>query len=157
MDNIIYFSFNNWFSGRDYPEGDKYDWMIYSAQLSSEKYAKENKLVVVTGYIDMSLNWCVAAPRKYVEENLPELLTDEEYTYDIISYSNGENTKTTYTKKYSDFVYPCGEDGEAPYECRYGMPFKEYDEEAIGVHWVEEDEWEEPDEWEDLEEKEENE
>jgi len=152
MDNIIYFSFNNWFSGRDYPEGNKYDRMVCSAQLSNEKYVKENKLVVVTGYIDMSLNWCVAAPRKYVEENLPELLTDEEYTYDIITYYKGKDTRVTYTKKYSDFVYPCNEDGKTPYECRYGMPFMEYSEEAIGVHWVEEDEWEEPDEWEDLEE-----
>lgn len=140
MDNIIYFSFNNWFSGRDYPIGDKYEELINSHKFSNKNWVKENKLVVVTGNIDMSVNWCIAAPRKWVEENLPELLTDEEYSYDIITYYKGENTVTTYTKKYSDFVYPCDEDGEAPYECRYGMPFMEYSKEAIGVHWVEEDE-----------------
>ena len=136
-EDIIYFSFNNWFSGRDYPIGDKYEELINSCQFSKEEWVKKNKLVVVTGYIDMSRNWCIAAPRKWVEENLPELLTDEEYTYDIITmFPGGKEEVTTYTKKYSDFVYP----GE-PWACDYGMPFKEYDEEAVGVYWVEEDEW----------------
>ena len=136
-EDIIYFSFNNWFSGRDYPIGDKYEELIDSHKFSDENWVKENKLVVVAGNIDMSVNWCIAAPRKWVEENLPELLTNEEYNYDIITYYKGENTVNTYTKKYSDFVYP-----GIPWECKYGMPFKEYDEEAVGVYYVEEDEWE---------------
>ena len=147
MEDIIYFSFNNWFSGRDYPIGDKYEELIESHKFSDKNWVKENKLVVVTGNIDMSVNWCIAAPKKWVEENLPELLTNEEYNYDIITHYKGENTVTTYTKKYSDFVYP-----GTPWECKYGMPFKEYDEEAVGVHYVEEDEWEWNDDEEDEEE-----
>lgn len=148
MEDIIYFSFNNWFSDRDYPNDLKYDELVNCGRLSDKEWAKENKLVIVTGYIDMSINWCIAAPRKWVEENLPELLSDKEYTYQLISYYKGEETIETYTKKYSDFVYPCDENGEAPLECKYGMPFKEYDEEEIGIHWVEEDEfdWEEDEE-----------
>lgn len=147
MEDIVYFSFNNWFSGRDYPIGDKYEELINSHKFSNRSWVKENKLVVVTGNIDMSVNWCIAAPRQWVEENLPELLTNKEYNYDIITYYKGENTVTTYTKKYSDFVYP-----GTPCECKYGMPFKEYDEEAVGVYYVEEDEWEWNDDEEDEEE-----
>lgn len=148
MGDIVYFSFNNWFSGRDYPNDLKYNELVNCGRLSDKEWAKENKLVIVTGYIDMSINWCIAAPRKWVEENLPELLSDKEYTYQLISYYKGEETIETYTKKYNDFVYPCDENGEAPLECNYGMPFKEYDENEIGIHWVEEDEfdWEEDEE-----------
>ena len=70
MEDIVYFSFNNWFIGRDYPIGDKYKELINSHKFSDENWVKENKLVVVTGNIDMSVNWCIAAPRKWVEENL---------------------------------------------------------------------------------------
>lgn len=63
MEDIVYFSFNNWFSGRDYPIGDKYDELVNCGRLSDKEWAKENKLVIVTGYIDMSINWCIAAPK----------------------------------------------------------------------------------------------
>lgn len=138
MQDIIYFSFNNWFGGRDYPIGEKYSKLVNEHYFNHEDWVKENKLVVVTGNIDMSVNWCVAAPKEWVEENLPELLTNKEYSYDIISHYKGEDTITTYTKKYSDFVYP-----GTPWKCKYGMPFKEYDEEAVGVYYIEENEWEE--------------
>ena len=76
MEDIVYFSFNNWFSGRDYPIGDKYEKLINSHKFSDENWVKENKLVVVTGNIDMSANWCI------VLDGNQKLWTDE----DGISY-----------------------------------------------------------------------
>lgn len=136
MDNIIYFSFNNWFSGRDYPRDEKYRKLINEHQFNNEDWVKENKLVVVCGPLDMSMNWCVAAPKQWVEEFLSELLTDEEYVYTLIQHYKGEDTEVKYNKKYSDFVYSPNEDGEII--CKYGMPFMEYSEENIGVHWWDE-------------------
>ena len=84
----------------------------------------------------MSVNWCVAAPKEWVEKNLPELLTNDFYTYTLIQHYQGEDKEITYTRKYSDFVYTPNED--EPFACRYGMPFMEYSEENIGVHWWDE-------------------
>ena len=136
MKDIIYFSFNNWFSGRDYPLEDKYRELIRGRYLNQDDWVTENKLVVVTGMLDMSVNWCVAAPKEWVEKNLPELLTNDSYTYTLIQYYQGEDKEITYTKKYSDFVYTPNEDES--FTCRYGMPFMEYSEENIGVHWWDE-------------------
>ena len=133
---IIYFSFNNWFGGRDYPLEDKYRKLINERYLNHDDWVIENKLVVVTGMLDMSVNWCVAAPKQWVEKHLPELLTNDFYTYTLIQYYKGEEIERTYTKKYSDFVYTPNED--EPFTCRYGMPFMEYSEENIGVHWWDE-------------------
>lgn len=131
--NVVHFSFNNWFSGRDYPIGEKYSKLVCENYFSREDWVKENKLVVVTGPIDMSKNWCVSAPKQWVEENLPELLTDNTYTYKINQYYKGEEKEITYIKNYSDFV--CIPNKYGDIISKYGMPFKEYLEENIGVHW----------------------
>lgn len=136
MKDIVYFSFNNWFSGRDYPLEDKYRELIRGHYFNHDDWVIENKLVVVTGMLDMSVNWCVAAPKEWVEKNLPELLTNDFYTYILIQHYQGEDKEITYTRKYSDFVYTPNED--EPFTCRYGMPFMEYSEENIGVHWWDE-------------------
>lgn len=136
--DIVNFSFNNWFGGRDYPIGEKYSKLVCENYFNKDDWVKENKLVVVTGPIDMSLNWCVSAPKQWVEENLPELLTDDEYEYKLIQYYKGEEKEITYNKKYSDFVVNTDKYGNMV--SKYGMPFKEYSEENIGVHWWYEDE-----------------
>jgi hypothetical protein len=133
MKDVVYFELNNWFGGRDYPSEEPfYTWLGNDLKQSftNEEFVKENKLVVVCGSIDMSMNYCITAPRKWVEENCPVLLSDNTYTYDII---RREKT-VTYTKKYSDFLKFYDEEYGLP-EGRCGMPFKEYCEENIGVHW----------------------
>lgn len=80
----------------------------------------------------MSSNYTITAPKEWVEQNCPELLTDDEYSYDLISSING---RETYKKKFSDFVYHPNEDGDV--EDKFGWPFLEYCEENIGVHYYE--------------------
>jgi len=136
MKDIVYFSFNNWFGGRDYPLEDKYSKLVNERFFSNEDWVIENKLVVVCGPLDMSMNYCIAAPKEWVEKHLPELLTNDFYTYTLIQHYQGEDNEITYTRKYSDFVYTPNED--EPFTCKYDMPFMEYSEENIGVHWWDE-------------------
>ena len=85
MEEIVYFEINNWFYGRDYPKDEPFPTWIKNYQFRNDDWCKENKLVVLCGAIDMSLSYCVAAPKSWVLENCPKLLSDEEYTYDIIT------------------------------------------------------------------------
>ena len=85
-DEIVYFEINNWFEGRDYPPDEIFNKWMNSFQLRNDVWCKENKLCVMYGSIDMSMNYCVAAPKSWVEENCPKLLSDEEYTYSIYTY-----------------------------------------------------------------------
>lgn len=148
MENVVYFELNNWFGGRDYPpEEPFYTWLGNDLKqaFTNEEFVKENKLVVVCGLLDMSMNYCITAPRKWVEENCPVLLSDNTYTYNTIQYHKGEERTITHIKKYSDFLKFYNEEDGLP-EGRWGMPFKEYCEENIGVHWVNEDEYYKDDE-----------
>ena len=95
-EDVVYFSINNWFQGRDYPVGNIFEiWVGLNSPLSDDAWCKENKICVECGSIDMSQNWCVSAPRSFVEKYCPELLTDEEYSYDIIRYYRSEEIKET--------------------------------------------------------------
>lgn len=134
-EDVVYFSVNNWFCGRDYPNHPNFKkWLGNDLKQSfmNDEWVKENKLCVYAGNIDMSSNYTVTAPRSWVEKNCPELLTDEEYSYDIISSIDG---RKTYKKKYSDFVFHPDEDGFV--EDKFGWPFKEYCEENIGCTYYE--------------------
>ena len=97
-EEIIYFSVNNWFSGRDYPPTKNFKkWLgdDLNQTFRNDEWAKKNKLCIYYGVIDMSQNYTIAAPRSWVEKNCPELLTDKEYTYVICSYSkDGEKRET---------------------------------------------------------------
>ncbi len=53
MKDIIYFSFNNWFGGRDYPIGEQYSQLVNEHYFNHEDWVIENKLVVVTGALGM--------------------------------------------------------------------------------------------------------
>ena len=154
QDEIIYFSVNNWFCGRDYPPTENFKkWLGNDLKQTfwSDEWAKENKLCINSGFIDMSCNYTISAPRSWVEKNCPELLTDDEYTYVTISYSKGKNTREEHKKKYSDFVDRPDEDG-CVVDHRFGWPYLEYKEENFGCHVYEE----EYEDWDDDEEENEN-
>ena len=110
--DVVYFSVNNWFCGRDYPNTPNFrKWLSddFSQSFRNDEWCKKNKLCVYYGCVDMSQNYTVSASRDWVEKNCPELLTDKEYTYETIGTyydKNGETItkRTQYTKKYSDFV-----------------------------------------------------
>lgn len=133
-EEIIYFEINNWFCGKDYPNDEIFDKWVNEMQFSDDEWCKTNRLCVVTGPIDMSINWCVAAPRSWVEENCPKLLSDEEFKYKIATVSKEGRTITEHSKKYSDFrCYP-DSDGDV-YGNIDGWQFKEYCEENFGVSY----------------------
>ena len=138
-EEIIYFSVNNWFSGRDYPPTKNFKkWLgdDLNQTFRNDEWAKKNKLCIYYGVIDMSQNYTISAPRSWVEKNCPELLTDEEYTYVICSYSKDVEKRETIKGKYSDFVDHPDEDGEVT--ARFDWPYLEYKEENFGCHWYEE-------------------
>ena len=146
MEEIIYFSVNNWFCGRDYPPTENFKkWLgdDLNQSFRNDKWLKENKLCVYCGNIDMSMNYTIAAPKSWVEENCPELLTNDEYTYYTITVQGGKETRHEHKKKYSDFVDKPDEDGYV--SARFDWPYPEYCEENFGCHWYEEDSSEEDD------------
>ena len=151
--DVIYFSVNNWFSGRDYPPLECFrKWLGNDLNQSfrNDEWCKENKLCVYYGCVDMSQNYTVSAPREWVEKNCPELLTDEEYTYitrvghyvkkHIFGKTELVWEDEEHKKKYSDFLY------EADDCDRIGnMPFREYCEENFGSEYYETDYWDDDD------------
>lgn len=159
-DDVIYISVNNWFSGRDYPPTPNFEkWLGNDLQqaFENDEWAKKNELCIYHGVLDMSVNYTISAPRKWVEKNCPELLTDKEYTYTmrISDYSSGSFKwkDEECTKKYSDFVYKPYEGDETPDEDRYGMPFREYCKENFGSEYYETHYWEDDDDWDDEDEE----
>ena len=140
MDNkeeIIYFSVNNWFAGRDYPNTEKFYKWLGNRSFMDDDWCRKNMLCVYYGPIDMSINYTIAAPRSWVEQNCPELLTDDEYTYHIRTVSkDGEKTQE-YKKKYSDFVDHPSKYGYVT--GRFGWPYPEYNEENLGSHYYEDE------------------
>ena len=163
--NIIYFSINNWFYGRDFPPIQNIcNWLSSSNPdgFQNSEWCKKNKLCVYWGNIDMSINYTVAAPREWVEENCPELLTDDEYTYKVQYYRSSAPVTETRTKKYSNFVYNTENGESAPDSDWVEMPFPEYREENFGseyyeTHWWECDEDDSDDDEEEFGESDENE
>lgn len=144
---VVYFSVNNWFSGRDYPPTENFKkWLgnDLNQTFRNDEWAKENKLCIYYGCIDMSFNYTVAAPREWIEKNCPELLTDDEYTYYTIIHKPEKkllggykyvDVREEHKKKYSDFVDKPDENGDV--EDRFGWPYLEYKPENFGVHWYE--------------------
>ena len=143
MEEIIYFELNNWFSGRDYPPYEPYESWVVNRQFCDDVYCKENKLVVKCGNIDMSTNWCIAAPKFWVETNCPSLLSNETFEYIIYEHSWDKNTgqaidkELHYTKSFSNFLRNKNEDGKV--YGRFGWLFPEYKEENFGVEWYDEE------------------
>lgn len=116
---IIYFELNNWFRGQDYPDAEPFiGWMEndLKQKFRNEDWIKENKLVVVESFVDMSMNYCITATKEWVQTNCPELLT-----------------------KFTWFVRSIEDDDDLP-QGRFGCPFLEYSEDNIGYHYAEEKE-----------------
>ena len=142
--DVIYFSVNNWFCGRDYPDTKKFrKWMgdDLSQTFQDDEWCKENKLCVYCGIIDMSCNYTVSAPREWVEKNCPELLTDKEYSYYFVCSGAKGTWKEEYKKKYSDFVCTPEEGEDTPVPDQFDMPFREYCEENFGSEYYETNYW----------------
>lgn len=133
---VVRFRLNNWFSGRDYPNEEPFLTWMDKNKFSNDDWCKENKLVVVKSYVDLSQNFCVCASGDWVRENCPKLLSDNFLTYDIIRYSSEGEKTFTYTKPYLHFVDAVGDNDtieEAGNEPRYGY-YMDYKEENFGVH-----------------------
>lgn len=139
-EEIVYFEINNWFAGKDYPKDEIFCKWIKDYQFKNDEWCKENKLCVMCGAVDMSMNYCVAAPKSWVEKNCPKLLTDEEYEYKIITSGWDKETDSvketvkTYKKKYSDFLCYPDSDGEV-FGHISDWQFPEYCKENFGVTW----------------------
>jgi len=143
MEEIVYFELNNWFTGRDYPSCEPIASWVNESKFNDDQWCKDNKLCVLAGTIDMSENWCITAPIAWVQNNFPQLLTDEHYTYTLLVHRGGsEPEKLDYDKAYSDFRRYPDEDGEV--EGQFGWMFLEYTEDNFGVTWYEDD-WSESD------------
>ena len=113
--DIIYFELNNWSCGRDYPDAEPYiSWMGNDLNINfrSEKWTKENKLVVVASVVDMSSNFCISAKRDWVEKNCPSLLNE--------------------FKEFQRFP----DEGSDRVFGRFDCPFLPYEEENIGSHFA---------------------
>jgi hypothetical protein len=140
--DVVYFELNNWFSGRDYPNEKPFtDWCGNDLNLyfCNEDWVKKNGLVVVCEPIDMSVNWCITAPREWVEKNCPKLLSDESSFYKIQSTCWGVTTTTEYMQPYCNFLRVNEDDPEDVPTGRFGTEFMEYSEENIGIHYVVDD------------------
>lgn len=114
MQDIVYFELNNWMPGRDYPDNDRFEkWLGNDLQLffDDDEWVKENKLCVAETYIDMSVNFCVTATKRWVEDNCPELLTE-----------------------YTKFLREPDDEGDV--HGRFGTQFLEYCDENIGITYV---------------------
>ena len=121
MEEIVYFEINNWFAGRDYPDDE-----IFCKWIDDQQFRKDEC-------------YCVAAPKSWVAEHCPKLLTDEEYVYKTATIhwddeGNEIRDIEEHTKKYSDFLCHPDSDGEV-----FGhiseWEFPEYKEDNFGVTW----------------------
>lgn len=137
MDEIIYIELNNWMAWKDYPDIEPVISWIDERKFSNDKWCKENELCVVNGLIDMSENWCIAAPREWVRQNMPDLLEDKEYTYFIIRHSASGDERFEHVAHSSDYLRQPDEYGDV--YGRFGWLFPEYCEENLGVRWTDEE------------------
>lgn len=140
MEELIYFELNNWFPGKDYPNEEPFIGWIKEDKFSDNEWCKQNKLVVLTGCVDMSRNWCIIATKRWVELNCPKLLEDYTHTYTIIShtYESGKPVDITTEHNYNitDFLRHPDADGEV-YGV-FGWHFPEYSSDNYGVIWHDE-------------------
>ena len=136
-ENVVYFELNNWFAGRDYPlVGNLAKW-VETRKFNNDAWCKENKLCVGSGVVDMSENWCITATESWVQELCPELLSGEDYVYQIgIHYRNGNRVVDQYGN-YSQFLRHPDEDGDV--YGRFDHHFLDYEEENFGVTYRGED------------------
>ena len=131
--DLVYFELNNWFSGRDYPNDQTFERWVLDYKFSDDAWCKENELVVTAGHYDMSMNWCITAPKNWVDKNCPQLLTDKSFKYYEYTHSAAGEKKEEYTQSYSEFLRQPNNNGEV--FGMFGWKFLEYAPENFGVHW----------------------
>ena len=134
-EDVVYFELNNWFPGRDYPNVEPFTtWCGDDLDLyfSNAEFVKEHKLCVVESFIDMSVNWCVTAPRSFVEEFCPKLLSDESTEFTVHTHCNGEDTTETKSVPYKDFLRFPASNGEV--YGKFGDEFLMYSDDNVGIH-----------------------
>ena len=138
--DVVYFELNNWFSGRDYPNTEPFiTWCGDDSNLYFDNidWIKENKLVVVGSLVDMSSNWCITAPKQWVLDNCPDLLSDKTFELTTTIYKDGKTMEKNNSNSYSSFLRYPNKDGDV--YGRFGTEFLKYSEENIGFHWDKED------------------
>lgn len=141
---IICFELNNWFCGRDYPPEEPFISWIKTRQFANDEWCKNNKLVVLAGMIDMSINYIVLAPKEWIIRNCPKLLSNQDYEYKTILGVYDKETEKFIEKEiihkhnFSNFIIEPDEDNN--YYGRFNTPCLDYYEKNFGVHWINEDE-----------------
>ena len=139
LKDVVYFEVNNWFPGRDYPDAEPFHtWLNGDEDFFTDEYCKENKLVAVLSFVDMSTNYCIAAPIEWVEKNCPKLLSDEVNEYILLTYFNGITTRESHPWKYSDFLRKpyltdLNDLSSVEVDAKFGY-FLDYCEENFGLH-----------------------
>ena len=136
--DAVYFELNNWYAGEDYPDAEPFlTWCGNDLNLyfNNEDFVKQHDLCVVTQVIDMSVNWCITAPKSFVLEYCPKLLSDEVLTTKYTLTSKDGTKETEKSFPYSRYLrFP--EDGEDTVYGRFGAEFLEWSPENVGIKYV---------------------
>ena len=132
QEEIVYIELNNWFPKDDYPDEEPFLFWMNPWNKDTKEYElpifediqwlKDNKLCVVRSIIDMSLNYCITAPKSWVEKNCNRILCPE----------------------FKKFIREPDEEGKV--FGRWGNEFVEYKEENFGL-FVDIEEKDKNDEW----------
>ena len=113
-DEVVYFELNNWFCGEDYPADEPFiTWMdMWIDAFCNKMWVEHNKLCVVMFPVDMSVNFLITAPKKWVEVRCPKLLTEHKR---FLRYPDPDEEGIVYSRLYTD------------------IPFLEYKPENFGI------------------------
>ena len=127
-EKIVYIELNNWAEGIDYPCCEPVISWMAEEQFADGSWCKQNRLCVLGGCVDMSSNYCIAAPEEWVRCNCPELLTNDTYMY-AACYG----AEASQIGSFSDFRREPDSDGNV--FSRFGWKFLPYCEKNFGVTW----------------------
>lgn len=77
--DIVYFEINDWWAGETFPDKEPFiDWCWeIRSYLLNTSWCKENKIISIGYWEDMSISVIVAAPIDWVKENCPSLLDED--------------------------------------------------------------------------------
>lgn len=132
---VVYFELNNWFSGRDYPDAEPFNTWCgddLHLQFDDKEFVKEHRLCILRQIVDQSVNWCITAPKEFVLQNCPKLLSDESTNCELIQRNpDGTRDEIVEDHLYKEFLRFPNEDGFV--YGRFGTQFLEWSEENIGI------------------------
>lgn len=104
MANIIWFEFDNWTAGEDFPREEPFfSWMyptfnkdkdLSAALFNDADFVKENELVVLQVNIDMSIDYIIGAKDEWVIAKCPSLLN--KYRDFIVGITAAEDKEESY-------------------------------------------------------------